>query len=423
MAIKQVVKKDLKEFFPKEFSNRRLIGKFIDYVMNNFFQTSSEEYINGYVGKKSVALEEGDFYIKENSSERQVYQLTPALISKDAITGENKAIVEYCNFINTLKLQGCDQNRLLSNEYWSWCPPINIDMFLNYNFYYWIEEGQDPIEIAGRTNIILDILGKEYYTYINEENSDDRVEFLSGLRVKFLNDENPEYNNKVYIVEGVGKSIELIEDDNILYSKNIEPDYYVMERGCIDGNSWSLRNRWFHRSVISKMTATETKKYKQAKKPIICFNKDIQLYNYGTYNRGYVDLYVEAKKSSIHGVAPQPIQGVELKDGMTILITGDDNVENNNKIYQISGVSSINTVILQPIINGLSASGEAVDGEGINIKSGRYAGQYFYFKDGQWINGQQKNNINQSPFNHHLKVVNYLIMLKLMLKMLFMMKI
>ena len=400
MAIKQVVKKDLKEFFPKEFSNRRLIGKFIDYVMNNFFQTSSEEYINGYVGKKSVALEEGDFYIKENSSERQVYQLTPALISKDAITGENKAIVEYCNFINTLKLQGCDindQNRLLSNEYWSWCPPINIDMFLNYNFYYWIEEGQDPIEIAGRTNIILDILGKEYYTYINEENSDDRVEFLSGLRVKFLNDENPEYNNKVYIVEGVGKSIELIEDDNILYSKNIEPDYYVMERGCVDGNSWSLRNRWFHRSVISKMTATETKKYKQAKKPIICFNKDIQLYNYGTYNRGYVDLYVEAKKSSIHGVAPQPIQGVELKDGMTILITGDDNVENNNKIYQISGVSSINTVILQPIINGLSASGEAVDGEGINIRLGRYAGQYFYFKDGQWINGQQKNNINQSP--------------------------
>ena len=85
MAIKLVVKKDLKEFFPKEFSNRELIGKFIDYVMNHFFQSSAEEYINGYIGKKSVALEKGDFYIKEASPERQAYQLTPALVTTDSI--------------------------------------------------------------------------------------------------------------------------------------------------------------------------------------------------------------------------------------------------------------------------------------------------------------------------------------------------
>lgn len=401
MAIRLVVEKDLKQFFPKEFTNRELIGKFIDYVMNHFFQTSAEEYINGYIGKKSVALEEGDFYIQEPSEERQAYQLTPALVSKDSVTGEDNAVVEYCNFINTLKLQGCDtndQNRLLSNEYWSWCPPINIDMFLNYNFYYWIEEGQTPVEISGQTNVVMDILGKENYTYIDPEDADaEQVQFLSGLRVIFLNDENPEYNNKIFIVEGVGKSIELIDDSEILYSKSNEPDYFVMERGCIDGNAWSLRNRWFHRSVISKMTATETKKYKQAKKPIICFNKDIQLYDYGTYNRGYVDLYVAAKKSSIHGLVPQPIQGVELKDGMTILLTGDSDIENNNKIYQISGISTINTVILQPIINGLSSTGAPVDGEGVTIKLGRYANEYFYYENNEWKTGQQKSKINQSP--------------------------
>lgn len=38
MAIRLVVEKDLKQFFPKEFTNRELIGKFIDYVMNHFFK-------------------------------------------------------------------------------------------------------------------------------------------------------------------------------------------------------------------------------------------------------------------------------------------------------------------------------------------------------------------------------------------------
>ena len=37
-----IIKRDLKQFFPQEFSNRRLIGQFLDYVMNHFFQTSDE---------------------------------------------------------------------------------------------------------------------------------------------------------------------------------------------------------------------------------------------------------------------------------------------------------------------------------------------------------------------------------------------
>ena len=37
-SVKQIVKKDLKEIFPAEFSNRRLISKYIDYVLNPFFK-------------------------------------------------------------------------------------------------------------------------------------------------------------------------------------------------------------------------------------------------------------------------------------------------------------------------------------------------------------------------------------------------
>ena len=404
MAVRLVARRDLKEIFPKEFSNRTLIGKFIDYIMNNFFQASSEENINGFIGKKTVAMEEGDFYLTEATAERQAYQLTPTLVSNNPVTGETITAVDYCNFINTLKQQGCDindQNRLLSNEYWSWCPPINVDMFLNYNFYYWIEEGPTPIELTSETNITLNILGKKHYTYKTEN---EEIEFISGLRVIFKNDVNPEFNDKPYIIEGVGQSIQLIDDTDILKGKTKAPEYFIMERGCRDGNTWSLRNRWFHRSVIGKMTNNDGLTITQASKPIICFNRDIKLYDYGVYNRGYVDLLYNGKKSNIHGLPPATIQGVKIEDGKYILITGDPEPANNNKIYQVTGVSTIGTVILQPVINGLNhTTGEPVGGEGITVREGDwiYGGQYFYYKDygewGEWVNGQKKLSDNQSP--------------------------
>lgn len=403
MAVRLVARRDLKEIFPKEFSNRTLIGKFIDYIMNNFFQSSSEEYINGFIGKKTVAMEEGDFYLPEATAERQAYQLTPTLVSNNPVTGETMTAVDYCNFINTLKQQGCDindQNRLLSNEYWSWCPPINVDMFLNYNFYYWIEEGPTPVELTAETNANLDIIGKDHYTYKEE---DYELEFVSGLRIIFKNDVNPEFNNIPYIVEGVGDKIKLINDSDVIKGKTSAPEFFVMERGCRDGNTWSLRNRWFHRSVVGKMTKNDVKMI-QATKPIICFNRDIKLYDYGVYNRGYIDILYEGKKSDIHGLPPSTINDITLKDGIYILITGDPEPTNNNKIYQVTGVSTIGTVILQPVINGLNhTDGSPVGGEGVTVREGEllHGGQYFYYKDygdwGEWVNGQKKIDNNQSP--------------------------
>ena len=58
-----IVKRDLKEIFPKEFTGRELIGKFFDYVLNNFFEKSYERYVNGYIGRKTEVLEDGNFYL------------------------------------------------------------------------------------------------------------------------------------------------------------------------------------------------------------------------------------------------------------------------------------------------------------------------------------------------------------------------
>lgn len=403
--VKYIVKRDLKEFFPKEFSNRELIGQFLDYVMNHFFQTSSEKEINGYIGKKTVAMEYGDYYIEEPTNDRQNYQLTPAVVSFDENNNVNN-IVDYCNFINTLKLQGVDVNdisRIIDGKYWSWCPLINVDMFINYNYYYWIEEGPEYIELLNQTDVKNDILGKKSYIY--HDNNDD-IEFQSGMRIKITNDYNNEYNGNIYIVEGVEKSIQLINDNNAKDIKTI-PDYFVMERGCIDGNKWSKRNRWFHRSIVAK--GNSTLNFVQAKKPIICFNKDIVLYNYGTYYRGDVNFIYNGKKSDIHGKPFTTLfQGTrELNDGDKILIIGDDNIENNNKIYEVSGKSTIKTIILQPLYNGLSSNGSATNGEGVNVLEGTYAEKYFYFNGYDWVEGQQKVDVNQSPLFNLYDVDGY----------------
>ncbi len=454
-SVKYIVKRDLKNIFPQEFVNRELIGKFFDYIMNHFFQKSYEKYVNGYIGKKSVAYEKGDLYIEEPTTERQMYQLTPMLVSQN-----KQNIIDYNNFINILKNQGCltnNQNRLISSNYWSWCPPINVDMFLNYNFYYWMEEGVDVYEITTKTNVVKNVISKEQYSceYIDENNETKTLTFMSGMRVRFLNDENIEYNNKVFIIEGVGNSIELIDDNELLFSRNASPDYYVMERGAIDGNDWSLRNRWFHRSVISNMknrtvyilydnetrltfyTITPEDKinknslvysdskcievykkfvdfkdivytnntiettYHQAKKPIICFNKDIQLYNYGTTYRGYIDLYLEMDKNQLQGSTLKELDGVKLEDGMIILLHTGDNSEDDNKLYEITGLSSVGVIVLQKSISGISLNGDPVDGEGVRVRNNgsRYANTYFYFNESEnkWVQGQSKQLVNQSP--------------------------
>lgn len=400
--VKMIIKRDLKQFFPQEFSNRRLIGQFLDYVMNHFFQTSDEKEVNGYIGKKTVAMNSGDYYIEEPTPERQNYQLTPSLVTNNA-NGEIN-IVDYCDFINSLKLQGVDTNninRIIDGKYWSWSPLINIDMFLNYNYYYWVEEGPTPFVFEEETDAKRDIIGKQDFSYTYKQTLgldvvDTVLTLSSGMRIMFTNDVNTEFNNNIYIVEGVGDSIQLIED-NDSEDINTIPDYYVMERGCKDGNKWSKRNRWFHRTLVAKGdTATH---YKQAQKPIICFNKDIELYNYGTYNRGYVDFVYYGNKNDIHGKSFAILfQGTrELNDGDKILILNDEVEENSNMVYEVSGKNTVKTIILQPIFNGLSTDGKPVKGEGVLVKSGAYAGQYFYYNGSEWIIGQEKTDVNQSP--------------------------
>ena len=411
-----IVKRDLKQIFPKEFTSRELIGKFFDYIMNNFFEKNYLRFINGYIGRKTQTLEDGNFYIKEPTAERQLYQLEPMLITKDE-DNNIEDIIDYVSFINSLKLQGSltnDHNRLLSNKHWSFCPPIDVDMFLNYNFYYWIEEGVKPIYLTNTTNAVKDIIGKSQYTYEydNEEGEHILIPFYNGMRIIFRSDANYEYNNKPYIVEGVNKEIYLVDDSEIYNPYNdSEPEYFVMDRGCIDANPWSLRNRWFHiddikNANIYNQIENDNTKYVQAKKPILCFNKDIELYNFGKHDRGWVDIITKTPKSEINGKIINKnehdgkllLDGVYVGNNAKILFTNEPNEDSNNMIYELSFIENDEgnyLLSLYPVVNGKDPDGKALKYDCIKVKN--QINHCYYFNGSEWVCSQQKTQLCQSP--------------------------
>ena len=161
-----------------------------------------------------------------------------------------------------------------------------------------------------------EIIGKKNYT------SGTGIKFSNGMKIQFGGNVTPAtYKNKEYFVEGVGKKIKLI-DYSILtssadmadtYNDNfdttpfdtfpfdtfkklpIDPEYITINRASQDLNPWSRYNRWVHKDII-KISAELNNQIpvypsdKRAKRPIIEFIPDLQLYNFGSQGIKNVDL-------------------------------------------------------------------------------------------------------------------------------------
>lgn len=481
-------KRDLKTIFPKEFSNRLLINQFITYVLNNFFEKSKEKIVSAYVGEVVPGIDGEECYISEPNMERQINQIIPVVKSGDDY-------ITYNNFISDLYSEGVvtnNQNKLLSSRHWSWCPPINVDMYINFNNYYWIgsDINEFPIKVIpgevdvekdvigsssyayyeydsdgnqiesskielnegdrvvflkdtskfysctpyivggtsvdyltltpaimplvflnSKTNVIGEIVGKSSYTYKDETGYLKDFDFVNGLRVIFLKDENNDYNNKPFIINGVGDKIELIEDT---YIKECEtPDYFVMERGCSDGNEWSVMNRWVHRNAIELFNVnsidgsfenSNKTPLKHAAEPILCFNKDIELFNHGTYSRGYVDYVSQLKNSDLSGLDTANfakklgISYGNIEVGQTILLLG--NVGDQAKqLYTINKPSVDDIIVLQVKNNGRNINGSIEQGDVVIVKdtSKMFPNTTIHFNGVDWVESQVKETVNQSP--------------------------
>jgi hypothetical protein len=274
-------------------------------------------------------------------------------------------------------------------------PPTTADLD---KLYY--ADSLDPniggvIEIVDQNNnlnvdVVGSILGKTSYE------SPNGVKFTNGLKVKFLSDvKQAEYANRFYYVEGVGKSIKLINTEDLIANEpwldTIESpyditsfdsekfsassntptklDYFVINRSSLEKSAWARHNRWFHKDVVeltnkyNKFTTMLTAD-QRAKRPILEFDANLQLYNFGQVAKKPVDVIDFNTIDALSNVEGQPV------------LINDENV-----VYFTGTQSAVNVFKAEKLIEGYTVVSETVSDDGVVTIQMKIDGIGSYFVD------------------------------------------
>jgi len=293
------------------------------------------------------------------------------------------------------------------------------------------------------TNTFIDI-EKEILGKVNYKSSNG-VEFTNGLTIEFTGQVFPgKYSSGSWIVEGVGESITLTNvldlvvpslsagapdilfdiegfdtepfDDASAFPAN--KDYIVSARDSRDRNPWSRYNRWFHRSVLeyaykSRGSDFPADENSRAKRPIIEFNSNLQLFNHGSIAKttvDYIEDFTDDVFSKIEGSSGYNVDGEFLFDGARILVTADKDFLTNNKIYKVKFITHNGR---RQIHLAEEPDAESIIGQGVLIRRGQKNSglMYHYAKipkfdennkrivgeEEKWISSQKKTGVNQPP--------------------------
>ena len=149
--------------------------KFLNATLDQLVSPGTSDIINGFVGRRDVDnFKTTDSYINETDNDRKNYQLEPAItIKKELSETKYDFASTYIDIVNSINAVGGDNNnhdKLFSNEYTVWTPPIDYDKTINYTKYYWLQTGPDRCDITDPI-IISDIVGKKTYTYTSLDNT------------------------------------------------------------------------------------------------------------------------------------------------------------------------------------------------------------------------------------------------------------
>lgn len=258
-------------------------------------------------------------------------------------------------------------------------------------------------------NTDLSVRSLQFYSdlvgYLNQNGAltDNNDRLLSGAYYSWTPPINP---NKLQNFSSY------VWDNNNEYG--IKPDYIVMQRGALNGNTWSLQNFWYtigqtlsDGTVLTEQLAQSTR-FSRAQVPIIEFNKNIELTNYGTDFRGVVDYLSDTikpedivQKNVSNNVR---IDGNVLQSGDRILFTSIGNAGENNRIYKVyiktmdDGNRVYGLVLDEDEMSSTRPTAEPINGDVILIKSGStYGNTTVYWNGSDWVAAQAKTGINVFP--------------------------
>lgn len=366
-------------FLPNYFQTDKN-NKFLSSTVDEFFQTPELERIDGYIGSKLVPNFdiEKDNYLKEQTKDKTNYQLEPALVIKDNDLNIDK-VVFYEDIIKQIGIEGGFNNNLakaFKSTVYTFSPPIDWDKLINYDQYYWLPKGPEPIYIS--TSTVNNIVGQLSYTMSNG------YQLSNGMKLIFdqqlTTGTTTIFSNTEYIVEGVGKSIKLVDFTKLQPNLNLcsitnetfdnnpfdyfgfdsdgatplTPDYITINKSSMDLNPWTRYNRWFHRSVITTTAVINSLELNldntaRAKRPIIEFNSGIQLYNFGKtgiQNVDLIDTETVQPLTAINGQAGFYIDQELLEAGYNVIFANNEDINDRNKVYRVGFTNTEFTTIL-----------------------------------------------------------------------------
>ena len=257
------------------------------------------------------------------------------------------------------------------------------------------------------------IIGKKSYT------SPNGITFTNGLKVTFDSTAGTAYDSKEFYVEGVGTSIRLVPVTDLVTPELLDlskQDYLTINRSSLDLNAWSRSNRWFHIEVLQQTalynnTELLLDQATRASRPIIEFNSDIRLYNYGEVAKSPINildslvtnayLQIESKAATNSTSLTISIDGASLTlhDGDTVVFSSDANPAVRSSVYIFNVVDiSENIFTHQYICTITPVSGsEFSAGNNVLVIGGINSGKEFWYDGNSWNLSQQKSTVNQAP--------------------------
>jgi len=425
MAAKDIKSINLLPEFLKTDKNSKFLASTLDQLIN----PAQLERIDGYIGSTQTVNynASSDIYISETTQLRRNYQLEPACVIKDSL-GTVNDVIGIDDLTNEIVLNGGysdNFDRLYRSNFYSYNPHIDWDKFLNYQNYYWLVNGPDDVVINNTgtqaLNIATNILTTSSYIY-------NGINLLNGMKVRFLGNIFPEYyRDQDFFVEGVGYQIKLIpyvdlyssEDITTLYIEQFDAtpfdeypfdgyknlpeniEYVTINRASKDLNSWSRYNRWVHKDVItaSARSTGQQPVYpsdKRARRPIIEFNADLKLFNYGSIGISDIDLIDTTTTdvfSTAEGSPGYYVDGVLLEQGHKVIFAADTDSTVRNKIYQVNYIVIQNKtrLTLKEIIAPATGAVTSI------VLGNNHAGTSWWYDGDKWIYAQQHTTINQAP--------------------------
>ena len=187
------------DFLPEIFqtdTNRQFLAATLDQLVQEPQFTKTQGYIGRTVGP---GVNPEDSYVIEPDKIRQDYQLEPGVISVDPSNTEQiKNAITYPGMLDAFALQGADNrrpDRLFESQYYTWDPFVDLDSFVNFSQYYWIENGPDPVSVTATgvplTQTFTVNRGDNVYTFDGVTGNLPTLNVVRGGNYKFTVAQNP----------------------------------------------------------------------------------------------------------------------------------------------------------------------------------------------------------------------------------------